>query len=69
MTADPPDLSQQIQDAATAGVQSATVDGNTTVAMSVQDQIAADRYLASKSTVTNRRRGFRMSKLIPPSAG
>ena len=63
------DLSTKIQTAAESGVQSVTVDGQTTVAMSVQDQIAADRYLASKATVKNRTRGFRMAKLVPPAAG
>jgi len=67
--ADPPDLSPQIEEAATAGIQSATVDGNTTVAMSVKDQIEADRYLAAKAATRTGRRGFRMAKLVSPSAG
>lgn len=30
------------------------------------DQIAADRYLASKDAVKSRKRGLRFSKLVPP---
>jgi ABC-type sugar transport system substrate-binding protein len=51
--ADPADLSPQIEAAVVAGVQSVTVDGQTVTQMSVQDQIAADRYLASKAAVKN----------------
>lgn len=67
--ADPTDLSPQIEAAVVAGVQSVTVDGQTVTQMSVQDQIAADRYLASKAAVKNRNRGFRLSKIVPPGAG
>jgi hypothetical protein len=67
--ADPTDLSPQIEAAVVAGVQSATVDGQTVTQMSVQDQIAADRYLASKAAVKNRNRGFRLAKIVPPGAG
>jgi hypothetical protein len=32
------------------------------------EQIAADRYLASKEAVQSKRRGLRFSKLVPPGA-
>jgi hypothetical protein len=67
--ADPTDLSPQIEAAVVAGVQSATVDGQTVTAIPIQDQIAADRYLASKAAVKNRNRGFRLAKIVPPGAG
>jgi ABC-type sugar transport system substrate-binding protein len=67
--ADPTDLAPQIEAAVVAGVQSVTVDGQTVTQIPVQDQIAADRYLASKAAVKNRNRGFRLAKIIPPGAG
>ena len=63
-----PDLSQQIQDAAEAGVSSVSIDGNTTVALPVKDLIEADRYLASKAAMSRTRRGFKLAKLVPPGA-
>jgi hypothetical protein len=33
------------------------------------DQIAADRYLASKNAVNSKRRGLTFNKLVPPGAG
>jgi hypothetical protein len=35
---------------------------------SLPDQIAADRYLASKQAVRSKSKGIRISKLIPPGA-
>jgi hypothetical protein len=67
--ADPTDLAPQIEAAVVAGVQSSTVDGQTVTAIPIQDQIAADRYLASKAAVKNRNRGFRLAKIVPPGAG
>jgi hypothetical protein len=32
------------------------------------DQIAADRYLASKEAAKSKRRGLRLNKLLPPGA-
>ncbi len=32
------------------------------------DQIAADRYLASKTAATSKRRGLTFNKLVPPGA-
>jgi hypothetical protein len=46
-----PDLGDQIQQAVTDGVQSASVDGRTAAIIPVPDQIEADRYLAGKAAV------------------
>lgn len=67
--ADPTDLTPQIEAAVVSGVQSVTVDGQTVSAVPVQDQIAADRYLASKAAAAKGRRGFRLAKIVPPAAG
>lgn len=34
----------------------------------ITDQIAADRYLASKKAAKSRTRGLRFSKIVPPGA-
>jgi hypothetical protein len=67
--ADPPDLSQPIQDAATAGIQSHAVDGQMTVAKPISELIAADKYMASRAALAKGRRGFKLAKLVPPGAG
>lgn len=67
--ADPPDLSQQIQDAAVAGIRSHAVDGQETVAVPIADLIAADKYLATRGALARGRRGFKLAKIIPPGAG
>jgi hypothetical protein len=63
------DLTPQIEAAVTAGVSSATVDGQTTTIVPVKDQIEADRYLAQKAANAKGRRGFRLAKIVPPAAG
>ncbi len=35
---------------------------------SIQDQIAADQYLASKRAATKPHRGLRFSRIVPPGA-
>lgn len=35
---------------------------------SLPDQIAADRYLASKQAVASKSKGIRLTKLVPPGA-
>lgn len=63
---DPADLSPQIEAAVVAGVASATVDGQTVTAIPIQDQIAADRYLASKNAAKKKGLGAAFKKLVPP---
>lgn len=47
-----PDISDTIEQTAIDGVQSATADGQTVVAVPLPDQIAADKYLKAKTAVT-----------------
>ena len=44
-----------------------SVDGQTVKQQPLGDQIAADRYLASKEAA-KKRLGVRMTKVVPPSA-
>jgi len=60
------DLSETISDTA-KGPSSVTIDGNTTVAQKITDQIEADRYLASKNAMKSGR-GVRFAKLVPHGA-
>lgn len=50
------------------GPKKAQGDGGSIEQHSLQDQIAADRYLASKAAVRRRGRGIVISKIIPPGA-
>ena len=60
------DLCDLIQQTA-QGPASVTIDGNTTVAQKITDQIEADRYLASKNAMKSGR-GVRFAKLVPHGA-
>lgn len=51
-----------------AGPARASGDSGSIEQHNLQDQIAADRYLASKEAVKNPRRGVRFSKIVPPGA-
>ena len=52
-----------------AGPKQVTGDTGSLVQHSLPDQIAADRYLASKAAVRRKGRGIVISKIIPPGAG
>lgn len=60
-------LDTQIRDNA-AGPKRATGDSGSVEQHSLNDQIAADRYLASKKAARSRGLGIRMSKLVPPGS-
>ena len=60
-------LDTQIRDNA-AGPKKATGDSGSVEQHSLNDQIAADRYLASKKAVRSRGLGIRLSKLVPPGS-
>ena len=60
------DLSEAISETA-KGPASVSIDGNTTVAQKITDQIEADRYLASKNAM-KAGRGVRFAKLVPHGA-
>ena len=53
------------------GPRSATVGGDTVTQHSIQDQIAADRYLASRRAASNGTLGFgiRTQRIKPPGGG
>ena len=60
-------LDTQIRDNA-AGPKKATGDSGSVEQPPLNDQIAADRYLASKKAARSRGLGIRMSKLVPPGS-
>ena len=60
-------LDTQIRDNA-AGPKKATGDSGSVEQHSLNDQIAADKYLASKKATKAKGLGLRVSKLVPPGA-
>ena len=50
------------------GPKRASGDSGSVEQHSLNDQIAADRYLASKKAARSRGLGIRMSKLVPPGS-
>lgn len=50
------------------GPKKAQGDAGAVEQHSLQDQIAADRYLAAKKAVRSRGKGIVISKIIPPGA-
>ena len=50
------------------GPAKVSTDAGTVEQHSLTDQIAADRYLASKKGLKSKRRGLRFDKLVPPGA-
>jgi hypothetical protein len=61
------DLSSDIEEAA-QGPKSHTVDGETATARTIDELIAADRYLAAKAAASRGRGGLRFSKFVPGGA-
>jgi hypothetical protein len=51
-----------------AGPAKASGDSVSIEQHSIQDQIAADRYLASKRAAAKPHRGMRFTRIIPPGA-
>ena len=60
-------LDTQIRDNA-AGPKKATGDSGSVEQHALTDQIAADRYLASKKAARSGGLGIRLSKLVPPGS-
>mgnify|MGYP000919829685 FL=1 len=60
-------LDTQIRDNA-AGPKKATGDSGSVEQHPLNDQIAADRYLASKKAARSRGLGIRLTKLVPPGS-
>lgn len=65
--ADPTPTEQAIAQNA-VGPKKAMGDSGSMEQHDLQDQIAADRYLASKEAVRSPSKGIRLSKLVPPGA-
>ena len=63
-----PSIADAIRDNA-AGLKKAYNDAGSVEQHPVADQIAADRYLASKQAVSRRNRGLRISRIVPPGMG
>lgn len=51
-----------------AGPAKASGDSVSIEQHSIQDQIAADRYLASKRAAAKPHRGMRFTRIVPPGA-
>jgi len=60
-------LDNTIRDNA-AGPKKATGDSGSVEQHALNDQIAADRYLASKKAARSRGLGIRLTKLVPPGS-
>ena len=63
----PEDLSGSIADSAKYP-KKVEGDAGSVEQHSLADQIAADRYLASKNALKSKGRGFRITKMVPPGA-
>ena len=63
----PTDLTTAISDNA-AGPAKATGDSGSVEQHKLPDQIAADRYLASKTAAKGKRRGLVFNQFVPPGA-
>ncbi|MBM4019457.1 MAG: hypothetical protein FJ288_14240 [Planctomycetes bacterium] len=50
------------------GPKSASGDAGSMQQQSIPDQIAADRYLASKKASRSKGMGIRLTKVVPPGA-
>jgi hypothetical protein len=64
---DPNSLEDAIRDNAVSPAK-ASVDGQSVEQHGLTEQIAADRYLASKRAVAKRGLGVKTTKLVPPGA-
>jgi len=63
----PDDLIDAIRDSAKAPAK-ASGDAGSVEQHKLPDQIAADKYLASKQATNSKNRGLRFNKLVPPGA-
>lgn len=61
------DLDQTIRDNAD-GPAKASGDSGSMEQHKLSDQIAADRYLASKQAAKSKRLGLRITKIVPPGS-
>lgn len=63
----PDDLKDTIRENAKAPAK-ASGDAGSVEQHSLSEQIAADKYLASKDATSQPKRGLRFNKLVPPGA-
>ena len=63
-----PTVTEQAIEQNAQGPKKAQGDAGSVEQHSLPDQIAADRYLASKRAVKSKGKGIIISKLIPPGA-
>ncbi len=63
----PDDLTEEIRQNA-QGPAKAAGDAGSVEQHKLPDQIAADKYLASKDAAKSKRRGLVFNKLVPPGA-
>jgi hypothetical protein len=63
----PDDLQETIRESAKAPAK-ASGDAGSVEQHKLPDQIAADKYLASKTATNLKNRGLRFNKLVPPGA-
>ena len=63
----PDDLDETIRENA-QGPAKASGDAGAMEQHKLTDQIAADRYLASKQAAQSKRRGLALNKFVPPGA-
>jgi hypothetical protein len=61
-------INEAIDDAAKAGLSKVTIDGRTAEAMPIADQIAAQRYLDSRTASAKNHFGLSV-KIVAPEAG
>ncbi len=63
----PNDLNETIRESAKAPAK-ASGDAGSVEQHKLTEQIAADKYLANKQAASQKKRGLRFNKLVPPSA-
>lgn len=66
----PDSINESIEQAAIAGIASHSVDGESTTAMSVNDQIAAKKFLQANAAIDDFETlfGTNRAKMIPPGS-
>ncbi len=63
-----PTPTEQVIEQNAQGPKKVQGDAGSVEQHSLQDQIAADRYLASKQAMRSKSKGIQISKLVPPGA-
>lgn len=64
-------MSEEIRDAiksTAAGPKRVRTDAGEVESQDIEQQIAADKYLAARAAMSTKSRGLRINKLLPPGA-